>query len=67
MKKKLNYNHYVKWLHKRYSDNLSNIEVIDNIMDMIYNKLDELDVKLNCSSYEFEKKIVEFLYFYSKK
>ena len=67
MKNKINYNHYVKWLNKRYSDNLSNVEVIDNIMDMIYNKMDELDVNLNCSNYDFEKKIIEFLYFYSKK
>ena len=36
-------------------------------MDMIYNKMDELDVNLNCSNYDFEKKIIEFLYFYSKK
>ena len=26
----------IKWLNKRYSDNLTNVEVIDNIMDMIY-------------------------------
>ena len=67
MKNKLNYYHYNKWLNKKYSTNITNVEVIDNIMDMIYNKLDELNVKLNCNSYEFEKKIVEFLYFYSKK
>ena len=50
-----------KWLTHEYDDKLVRHQVIEDIYDMIKNKIDSLDLELKISEDEFYRKIVQFI------
>ena len=59
--KKLDSYQVYQWLTHEYDDKLVRHQVIEDIYNMIKNKIDSLDLQLKISEDEFYRRIVQFI------
>ena len=49
------------WLSHQYDDKLARHQVIEEIYDLIYDKIYSLNLELNCSQDELYHRVIQFI------
>ena len=49
------------WLSHQYDDKLARHQVIEDIYDLIYDKICSLNLELNCSQDELYHRVIQFI------